>query len=78
MQFYPPEEAAAAARDLARPDLPVWETTAAAAGGEGQVVTWYVAGTLPGWDGSPLALAVLIERDDPDLARRIGQALFEP
>jgi cell division protein FtsW (lipid II flippase) len=77
VQFYPPEEAAAAARLLARPDLPVWEKTALAAMNEGQVVAWYVAGTLSGWDGSPLALAVLIERDDPDLARRIGQSLFE-
>jgi cell division protein FtsW (lipid II flippase) len=40
-------------------------------------VTWYIAGTLPGWDGIPLAVALLLEQEDLALAQSIGQAMLE-
>ncbi len=39
--------------------------------------TWFIAGTLPNWKGTPLALAVLIEGDVPLAAERIGQSIMQ-
>ena len=50
--------------------------------GTGKSVTWYIGGTLPDWSGSPLAIAVLLEQDNPTLAAEIGrktlQAAMQP
>jgi hypothetical protein len=39
--------------------------------------TWYLAGTLPDWSGTPLALVVLLEEDSAFNAKQVGEALFE-
>jgi hypothetical protein len=39
--------------------------------------TWYLAGTLPDWSGTPLALVVLLEEDNSFNAKQIGEALLE-
>lgn len=39
-------------------------------------VTWFIAGTPPGWQGAPLALVVALEQDNPALAERIGSLLL--
>jgi peptidoglycan glycosyltransferase len=54
-----------------------WQTLAVAQSSPGKSVTWFVGGTLSSWTGSPLALVVLIESDDPALALEIGQAVFK-
>jgi hypothetical protein len=36
-------------------------------------VTWYVAGTIPGWRGTPLALVLVLEDDDASAATLIGR-----
>jgi len=40
-------------------------------------VTWYLAGTLPDWNGTPLALVVTLEEERLVLAKMIGQELLE-
>jgi cell division protein FtsW (lipid II flippase) len=40
-------------------------------------LTWYLAGTLPDWSGTPLALVVLLEETDRPLAGSIGQKLLD-
>jgi hypothetical protein len=57
--------------------MPIWQETARASAGEGRWHTWYLAGTLPGWKGSPMVLALLIEEDNPALAARMGQAVMQ-
>jgi hypothetical protein len=57
-------------------DLPAWESLARAPNGSQGVVTWYLSGTSPAWNGTPLALAVLLETDEPQLAQAIGQAML--
>lgn len=42
-----------------------------------EAVTWYVGGTLPGWQGAPLVVAVLLEGADEDAATAIGRELLE-
>ena len=39
-------------------------------------VTWFVAGTLPNWQATPLVVAVVIEEDNVRLARLIGHELL--
>jgi cell division protein FtsW (lipid II flippase) len=72
-----PEAAGAAAEALAADDLPVWQTLAVAANGPGQFVTWYLGGTLPSWPGTPLAIAFVLEEQDPLLAEEIGRSLLQ-
>lgn len=67
--------ATATIEQLAAPGLTFWQTVAVARQGD-QVVTWYLAGTLPELQGAKLAVAVLLEEDNPELAKSIGQRLF--
>jgi membrane peptidoglycan carboxypeptidase len=39
-------------------------------------VTWFVAGTPPNWQASPLVVVVLLEEDNAGLAQHIGQVLL--
>jgi cell division protein FtsW (lipid II flippase) len=76
-QALPPGGAAAAARALALTDFPLWQSVAVANDPAGQPVTWYLGGTLPDFQGAPLAVAVLLEANDPTLAEAIGQTLLK-
>ncbi|RPJ49805.1 MAG: hypothetical protein EHM21_06270 [Chloroflexi bacterium] len=55
---------------------PFWETVALA-GPNQEELSWYVAGTLPNWQGTPLALALVLEENNPRLAQQIGQSLLK-
>jgi cell division protein FtsW (lipid II flippase) len=44
--------------------------------GKESPVTWYTAGTLPGWQATPLAVVVLLEEDNERQAQWIGQELL--
>lgn len=39
-------------------------------------LTWYLSGTLPDWNGTPLALVILLEEKNPVLAGVIGRDLI--
>jgi len=39
-------------------------------------VTWFIAGTPPNWQASPMVVVVLLEEDNERLAQRIGQELL--
>lgn len=39
-------------------------------------ITWYLGGTLPNWQGTPLAVVIALEEDDPALARQAGRELL--
>lgn len=57
--------------------LPVWQVLASTPNGPQEYVTWYLAGTLPSWNGGPLTLVILLEENSPDLAQVIGQAILQ-
>lgn len=69
------------ARQLARTDSPIWETYGIGSD-ETATVSWYLAGTIPDWQGTPLTLVVALEEDDPEAAGKIGfevlQAAMQP
>jgi hypothetical protein len=60
---------------MAIPGVPFWETVAVTHA-SGQAVTWYLAGALPDWQGTQFAVAIVLEEDNPALAKEIGQSLF--
>lgn len=65
----------AAAQTLAVSGQPYWQ--ALGQGGDlPNRITWYLAGTLPNWQGTPLALALALEGDDRPLAQKIGQKMM--
>jgi len=41
------------------------------------IITWLVAGTLPDWQGTPLALVVTLEENNTFLANHIGDTLLD-
>jgi hypothetical protein len=77
-RILPEQAASGTAAGLAVSGQPIWQTIAVAAGSPKteQKVTWYLGGTQPGWNGTPLALAILLEDDNPTLAEEIGQKLL--
>jgi len=72
---FTPEAAALSARHYAVPGAAIWQwrTTAAS---QSQTITWYLAGTLPDWQGTPLAVVVLLEDADVGTATRVGRSLL--
>jgi hypothetical protein len=52
-----------------------WSHIGRASGKEGPV-TWFVAGSPPNWQGTPLAVVVLLEEDNERQAQWIGQELL--
>lgn len=53
-----------------------WQTTALAYSAD-EPLTWFVGGTVPDWSGAPLAVALIIEEDNPRLARTIGESVLQ-
>jgi len=48
-----------------------WQAIGQAQTEEG-IITWAIAGTVPDWQGTPLALALVLEEDNPGLASSIA------
>ncbi len=43
---------------------------------DGKILTWYIGGTTEEWVATPLAIAVAIESNAPDLAQEIGSRML--
>jgi cell division protein FtsW (lipid II flippase) len=54
-----------------------WQVTGAAQANNESALAWYLAGTLPDWQGTPLALALVLEGETPQSAQEIGRALIQ-
>jgi len=65
-----------AARMLQKPDAPIWQFTGLAQTEKGPV-TWFLSGTNREWQGIPLALVVVLEENNPELATSLGDQLIE-
>lgn len=75
-RVFTPQAAEQTAKYLAQPGLLMWNSVALALGGDGNGYTWYLGGTLPSWQGVPLAVAVMLETADPQMAYDIGQGVL--
>jgi len=66
----------AAEKLLQMGDMPAWSTTATSPTANGKI-TWFLAGTTAEWQGAPLALALVIEDNDPNGAQKIGNEILK-
>jgi cell division protein FtsW (lipid II flippase) len=64
------------AYQLSAPNQSFWEWTGSAYSNQ-KFSTWFLAGTLPNWQGTPLALVVLIEGDKKLQAQNLGRQLLQ-
>ena len=55
---------------------PYWFSVGESIGEDGSVTSWFLGGTMPGWRGTPLAIAVALETDDVTKAIEIGRELL--
>jgi len=62
---------------LAHQELPFWQVLSYAPNGLDATVSWYLGGTLPGWQGEPLVIAVVLEEYAPSLVEEIGQTMLQ-
>jgi peptidoglycan glycosyltransferase len=76
VQAFPPDSAAAAARQLTQEGDLFWNSISVSPRGDLPPVTWYVGGTLPGGQVTPLTAVVLIEGQNPAEAGRIGEEIL--
>ena len=58
------------------PGTPFWQVTGLAQTKDSPV-TWYLGGTRHDWQGIPLAIALVIEEDNPNAANQIGLDLMQ-
>lgn len=56
---------------------PYWQHIGQASESEDKIITWLMAGSLPDWGGTPLALVVALEEDNTYLAKYIGDNLLD-
>jgi cell division protein FtsI/penicillin-binding protein 2 len=56
---------------------PYWQVIAVATTENDQPITWFIAGTTTDWQGQPISAVVVLERNAPQIAEKIGRALIE-
>jgi cell division protein FtsW (lipid II flippase) len=59
------------------PGSSYWGVTAWAKDEDGKRITWFIGGTSTDWQGQPIAVAVVLEGDEPEIAENIGITLIE-
>ena len=74
-QIFPAGLTQSTTAQLASNGSPIWQIVATAQS-QKNMVTWYLAGTGQDWNGSPLALALVLEQNNPVLAQMIGSTLL--
>jgi len=73
---FPSASTADIAQALMVSGQPLWQWNARVTQGN-QACSWSLGGTLPNGQGAPLAVVVLLEEINPNLAGIIGQTLLE-
>jgi len=66
----------ATAQALRAGQLRIWQGVALAQNTASQTITWYLAGSLPDWAGTPATLVLVLEDNDPARAIEIGQQVM--
>jgi hypothetical protein len=75
VQVLPAVEVASAIQTLVVKSQPIWQWSGLAGQGS-KTVSWSLAGTLPGWQGTPLTIVVLLEDANQQWAAYIGQQVL--
>ena len=72
---FAPEISRRVSEDLSTPGKSTWESTARIYQNN-KVYTWFIGGTTASWQGAPLAVAVVLESDNPAMARQVGLTML--
>ena len=76
IQCLPADDAKRVTESLQSSDKLFWEYTGSGFD-KSQPVTWYLAGTLENWSGTPLAVVVILEESAPITAAEIGHGVLQ-
>ena len=76
VQVLPIDTAISATQSRMVTNQPFWQWSGLAGQGN-KTVTWSLAGTLPNWQGTPLAAVVLLEESNPQGAASISRDLIK-
>ena len=76
-QLIPAEIAASVVAQHRYSDQAIWYRVVMEQNQPEQSVSWFIGGTLPSWEGMPLAIALILEDDDPALAEDIGRSVLQ-
>jgi cell division protein FtsW (lipid II flippase) len=83
LQALQAQPANSTAQALSSGELPIWQVVAAdkeatdKSSDTNLGYAWYLGGTLPDWKGATLAIAVLLEENDPQIVQEIGRSMFQ-
>jgi hypothetical protein len=77
LQSLEPDVANTRAEELATPNKNIWQHLSMTSNDGGQPITWYVGGSLPDWDGTPIVIAIVLEEDNPEAAENIGGKILQ-
>lgn len=58
-------------------NAPYWQVISISRTENGEPITWFIAGTTTDWQGQPITVVVVLEREAPEAAILIGQSLIE-
>jgi hypothetical protein len=61
---------------FSRKDYPAWEITSSNDSGENPIY-WYVTGTMPDWQATPLVFVLTLENGSSQEARELGRQIIE-
>jgi membrane peptidoglycan carboxypeptidase len=76
VEVFTPEAAKDATSPLVVQNQPYWEWIGRTNPDQG-LETWYLAGTVSNWQGSPLSVVVLIEGNYPATIQNVGRELIQ-
>lgn len=76
-QLVTAEVAYEVATQLSHPELAIWYSVAAEQNQQDSGISWFSGGTLPGWEGLPLALVVIVEDNNPAVVENIGKTILQ-
>jgi cell division protein FtsW (lipid II flippase) len=75
-QVFTPDQASTVTDSLVTPGGQYWQTVGSAVSGDTQNLAWYLGGTLADYQGTPLAIVVLLEEGQADAAAHIGSSVL--
>ena len=76
-QIIPAEATSKVVNRLAIPGQITWHSVVVEKNQPDQGISWFAGGTTPAWEGVPLAIAVVLEVENPILVKDIGEAVLQ-
>lgn len=62
---------------LDHPDMPIWSIVAVVGGDTDTPLTWVLAGTTAGWEGTPLTMSLVLEEAAPEAGAEIVLSVLQ-